>query len=68
MKSRSFVLCNVPGKSWVGMPYTLYADGAVLNQGVLDRAASVNRLASVIDKTKTRRQNEEAGLPLFTAC
>ncbi|VVO35908.1 hypothetical protein PS691_05318 [Pseudomonas fluorescens] len=27
---------NAPGKGWAGMPYTLYADGALLKQGVLD--------------------------------
>ncbi|WP_256390433.1 DUF2345 domain-containing protein, partial [Pseudomonas yamanorum] len=32
---------NAPGKGWAGMPYTLYADGAVLKQGVLDTSGQV---------------------------
>jgi type VI secretion system secreted protein VgrG len=32
---------NAPGKGWAGMPYTLYADGAVLTQGVLDQSGQL---------------------------
>ncbi|MCR4538791.1 DUF2345 domain-containing protein, partial [Pseudomonas sp. 18.1.10] len=33
---------NAPGQGWAGMPYTLYADGAVLKQGVLDKTGLVS--------------------------
>ncbi|WP_433770625.1 type VI secretion system Vgr family protein [Pseudomonas putida] len=32
---------NATNQSWVGMPYTLYADGAVLKQGVLDASGQL---------------------------
>lgn len=33
---------NAPDQGWAGMPYTLYADGAVLNHGVLDKSGQVS--------------------------
>ncbi|WP_442099963.1 DUF2345 domain-containing protein [Pseudomonas sp. KB_15] len=33
---------NASSQGWAGMPYTLYADGAVLKQGVLDRTGQVS--------------------------
>ena len=33
---------NASNQSWEGMPYTLYADGAVLQQGVLDKSGQVS--------------------------
>ena len=32
---------NASNQGWAGMPYTLYADGAVLKQGVLDKTGHV---------------------------
>jgi type VI secretion system secreted protein VgrG len=32
---------NAPGKGWARMPYTLYADGAQLQQGVLDNTGQL---------------------------
>ena len=32
---------NASSQGWAGMPYTLYADGAVLKQGVLDKSGQV---------------------------
>ena len=32
---------NAPSHGWAGMPYTLYADGAVFKQGVLDKTGQV---------------------------
>ncbi|WP_454843625.1 type VI secretion system Vgr family protein [Pseudomonas gorinensis] len=32
---------NASDQGWAGMPYTLYADGAVLKQGVLDKSGQV---------------------------
>ncbi|WP_032631298.1 DUF2345 domain-containing protein, partial [Pseudomonas syringae] len=32
---------NAPGTGWAGMPYTLYADGAQLQQGVLDNTGQL---------------------------
>ncbi|UZM14962.1 type VI secretion system tip protein VgrG [Pseudomonas kielensis] len=32
---------NASHRGWAGMPYTLYADGAVLKQGVLDESGQV---------------------------
>lgn len=32
---------NVSGSSWAGMPYTLYADGAVLAKGVMDESGQI---------------------------
>lgn len=32
---------NASGNSWVGMPYTLYADGAMLTKGVLDESGQI---------------------------
>ncbi|WP_426114515.1 type VI secretion system Vgr family protein [Pseudomonas sp. DSP3-2-2] len=32
---------NASGKGWAGMPYTLYADGATLQQGVLDNTGQL---------------------------
>jgi type VI secretion system secreted protein VgrG len=32
---------NAPGKGWTGMPYALYADGALLKQGVLDETGQL---------------------------
>ncbi|MBT8765646.1 type VI secretion system Vgr family protein [Metapseudomonas boanensis] len=32
---------NAPGLAWAGMPYTLYADGAPLKQGVLDTRGEI---------------------------
>jgi len=32
---------NASSQGWTGMPYTLYADGAVLKQGVLDKTGQV---------------------------
>ncbi len=33
---------NAPGKGWAGMPYALYADGALLKQGVLDETGQLS--------------------------
>ena len=33
---------NAPGMAWIGMPYTLYADGKVLQEGVLDETNQVS--------------------------
>jgi type VI secretion system secreted protein VgrG len=33
---------NASGLGWAGMPYTLYADGAVLQQGVLDKSGQLS--------------------------
>ncbi len=33
---------NAEGMSWAGMPYTLYADGAVVKKGVLDKHGRVD--------------------------
>lgn len=33
---------NAPDISWAGMPYTLYADGAIVKQGVLDNTGKVD--------------------------
>ncbi len=33
---------NAPGKGWAGMPYTLFADGALLKEGVLDKAGQIS--------------------------
>lgn len=32
---------NTSNQGWAGMPYTLYADGAVLKQGVLDKSGQL---------------------------
>jgi len=32
---------NVSGSSWTGMPYTLYADGAVLTKGIMDESGQI---------------------------
>jgi len=32
---------NAPGSGWPGMPYTLYADGALLKKGVLDETGQI---------------------------
>jgi type VI secretion system secreted protein VgrG len=32
---------NAPNKGWAGMPYMLYADGALLKQGVLDQTGQL---------------------------
>ncbi|GDX04424.1 type VI secretion system Vgr family protein [Buttiauxella sp. A111] len=33
---------NAPGSSWAGMPYTLYADGALFQKGVLDKTGHLD--------------------------
>lgn len=33
---------NASDSSWAGMPYTLYADGALLKQGVLDERGQIS--------------------------
>ncbi|MFZ4833279.1 type VI secretion system Vgr family protein [Rouxiella sp. Mn2063] len=33
---------NASGSSWAGMPYSLYADGALLTQGVLDKRGQID--------------------------
>ncbi|TBO68779.1 type VI secretion system tip protein VgrG, partial [Klebsiella pneumoniae] len=33
---------NASESSWAGMPYTLYADGALLKQGVLDERGQIS--------------------------
>jgi len=33
---------NASSQNWAGMPYTLYADGAVLKQGVLDKTGQLS--------------------------
>jgi type VI secretion system secreted protein VgrG len=33
---------NAPDVSWAGMPYTLYADGAIVKKGVLDKTGKVD--------------------------
>jgi type VI secretion system secreted protein VgrG len=33
---------NAPAQGWAGMPYTLYADGALLKQGVMDATGQLS--------------------------
>ncbi|WP_297207344.1 type VI secretion system Vgr family protein [uncultured Pluralibacter sp.] len=42
---------NAPGKSWAGMPYTLYADGVLSTKGVLDSSGSIEVEHQVVTKS-----------------
>jgi len=41
---------NVSGNSWTGMPYTLYADGAVITKGVMDESGQITVDHQVVTK------------------
>jgi type VI secretion system secreted protein VgrG len=46
---------NAPGRHWAGMPYTIFADGALVTQGVLDSSGQFSIDHQVVTRSYTMK-------------